>query len=1013
MSAESFGPYRILELLGRGGMGEVHRALDTAHDRVVALKRLSGAYNDDSDFRARFRRESQIVARLREPHVIPIHAFGEIEGRLYLDMRLVEGHDLARVLAHGPIEPRRAVRIIEQVAGALDAAHVDNLVHRDVKPSNVLVSAGDFVYLVDFGIARSLSTTATHLTASGDVVGTLDYMAPERFNPGPLDGRVDVYALACVLFACLTGRRPFNADGTAAQIWAHMQEPPPRPSSVNPMVPRAFDDVVVKGMAKDPDRRYQTAGALASAAALALEQSRPVLPAPPTRGWWPTLVAPPEMRPPYGAPMPPGYQQPGPPAFGTPGFGPGGAPGVRPGGPGVPPAAGPGTPAAGVPVDGGTPVERVSAPGVPAAGAAPVASDVPTVGAPADGGTSGGTPGSSEESTAVAEPREIDTSSGGIAPGDAPSVGSPEVSPDAAPVVESRSGSSSGSAVVGGLDGSSAASGVPVAGGPPGSDVPVGGTPVGDPPGSAVAADEVRSSGSAEGSAVGGGPVAGRAPTEEIVPGVGTPAVGSTGVSADSEVGSSAGGAVAATGTPAGTPEAGATPVETPVPVADAPAAEVPVVGIPAGEAPVVGSPMAGTPVAGRSVAGVAAPGTPAAGIPVVGGVPVPGTPVAGTPVVGRPVDGAPVAGSPVAGRPVASGASVPGTPAAGIPVVGQPVGGTPVAGQPVVGVPVPGTPAAGIPVVGRPVVGGGSASGAPAVAQPVVGGTPARGVPVPGTPAGGVRGVPGNLGGSSLPPTRLGGPSHPSLGGNSLPPTPLAVTGPHPAPAWAGAGGGQGWFAANRALVVSVSIAVVVMVGVVATVLASRGSGQQGPGPSSATAASTTTEDVPPTSGGADPESVQRLRALLPYVYSGNTTCKETTTQAGAEASISCAKANRVHPQLPAPDEAVFHLFASRGKQDEFFLDVMSGNNIPRNDAQGGCKPQELTPHYAAYSRTTDGPLDGDYKTCFVKDGRGQVWWSDSKTLTVGVLRSSSATGGLALERLYQWWDGMILADM
>lgn len=276
MTEETFGPYRIEQLLGRGGMGEVHRAYDTAHDRYVALKRLSPGYHDDEDFRARFRREAQIVARLREPHVIPIHAYGEIDDRLYLDMRLVEGADLSDVIREGTVEPARAVRIVDQVASALDAAHADGLVHRDVKPSNVLVTSGDFVYLVDFGIARSVSPAATSLTASGSVVGTLDYMAPERFESGPVDGRADVYALACVLFACLTSRRPFSADGTAAQIWAHLNETPPKASPLNPAVPAALDDVIAKGMAKNPADRYATAGAFARAAAEALAGSGPV-----------------------------------------------------------------------------------------------------------------------------------------------------------------------------------------------------------------------------------------------------------------------------------------------------------------------------------------------------------------------------------------------------------------------------------------------------------------------------------------------------------------------------------------------------------------------------------------------------------------------------------------------------------------------------------------------------------------------------------------------------------------
>ncbi|MCP2241945.1 serine/threonine-protein kinase [Lentzea aerocolonigenes] len=279
MTQEAFGPYRIEQLLGRGGMGEVHRAYDTVHDRFVALKRLSPAHHGDREYRARFRREAQIVARLREPHVIPIHAYGEIDDRLYLDMRLVEGADLSDVIRERAIEPSRAVRIVEQVASALDAAHADGLVHRDVKPSNVLVTSGDFVYLVDFGIARSVSPTATGLTASGSVVGTLDYMAPERFESGPVDGRADVYALAGVLFACVTGRRPFTADGTAAQIWAHLKEPPPRASLVNPAVPRALDDVIARGMAKNPADRYATAGELARAAAQALASAPATPPA--------------------------------------------------------------------------------------------------------------------------------------------------------------------------------------------------------------------------------------------------------------------------------------------------------------------------------------------------------------------------------------------------------------------------------------------------------------------------------------------------------------------------------------------------------------------------------------------------------------------------------------------------------------------------------------------------------------------------------------------------------------
>jgi serine/threonine protein kinase len=208
-----FGPYRMDALIARGGMGEVHRAYDTQHDRVVAVKLLAGHVADDEAFRQRFIREARAAARLREPHVIPIHAYGEIDGRLYLDMRLVEGPDLSTILANrGPLDPAAAVDVIRQVASALDAAHAEGLVHRDVKPSNVLVDGSGFAYLVDFGIARSMGPAAD-ITGTGIPVGTVAYMAPERFATEPVDHRVDVYSLACLLYQCLTGA-PRSPKGT-------------------------------------------------------------------------------------------------------------------------------------------------------------------------------------------------------------------------------------------------------------------------------------------------------------------------------------------------------------------------------------------------------------------------------------------------------------------------------------------------------------------------------------------------------------------------------------------------------------------------------------------------------------------------------------------------------------------------------------------------------------------------------------------------------------------------------
>jgi serine/threonine kinase PknH len=266
VTSERFGPYELRDLVGRGAMGEVYRAHDTVRQRMVALKRLPADVVRDRSFTARFRRESELVARLREPHVIPIHGVGEIDGRLYIDMRLVEGVDLATLLQRdGPLAPSRAVDVLAQVASALDAAHREGLVHRDVKPSNVLVDGSggrDFAYLIDFGVARDKD--GAKLTASGALVGTAAYMAPERFSGGG-DHRVDVYAAGCLLHEMLTGEQPFPGD-LPAQIYAHLHRPPPRPSAAATPVPAGLDAVVARAMAKDPAARFASAGELAAAA---------------------------------------------------------------------------------------------------------------------------------------------------------------------------------------------------------------------------------------------------------------------------------------------------------------------------------------------------------------------------------------------------------------------------------------------------------------------------------------------------------------------------------------------------------------------------------------------------------------------------------------------------------------------------------------------------------------------------------------------------------------------------
>jgi serine/threonine protein kinase, bacterial len=276
-----FGRYRLIELLGRGGMGEVWRAYDTAtNNRTVAIKLLPAQLAADPMFVARFRREADAAARLNNPHIIPIHTYGEIDGRLYVDMRLIEGRDLHEILAEGPLAPGRAVPIIAQVAKALHAAHKIGLVHRDVKPSNILVDEDDFAYLIDFGIARGADQTG--FTATGNIIGSWPYMSPERLRAGPVDARSDIYALACVLYQCLTGRTPYPGDNFEQQITAHLMEPPPRPSDTDPNIPAQVDEVIATGMAKDPDQRYATTVELAVAArdAITVPIARPTPTAP-------------------------------------------------------------------------------------------------------------------------------------------------------------------------------------------------------------------------------------------------------------------------------------------------------------------------------------------------------------------------------------------------------------------------------------------------------------------------------------------------------------------------------------------------------------------------------------------------------------------------------------------------------------------------------------------------------------------------------------------------------------
>ncbi len=267
-----FGPYHLLRLLGRGGMGEVYEAEDTRKGRVVALKLISQEFSGNSEFRARMQREAGAAGRLTEPHVVPIHDYGEIAGKLYLEMRLIDGTGLSTVLQRsGALSPPRAVAIVRQIAAALDAAHSSGVTHRDVKPENILVTNDDFAYLVDFGIAHAVSDPG--LTQTGTAMGTYNYMAPERFSSDGVTYRADIYSLGCVLVECLTGSPPYGGGTIERVIAAHLTEPPPRPSQLRPgRVPPSLDLVIARAMAKNPGDRYNSAGDLALAAHDALTE---------------------------------------------------------------------------------------------------------------------------------------------------------------------------------------------------------------------------------------------------------------------------------------------------------------------------------------------------------------------------------------------------------------------------------------------------------------------------------------------------------------------------------------------------------------------------------------------------------------------------------------------------------------------------------------------------------------------------------------------------------------------
>ena len=273
--AKEFAGYRIERRVGRGGMGVVYRATDLSLERTVALKVLAEELAKEPGFQRRFVGESKLAASLDHPNVIPIYAAGEFEGVLYIAMRFVPGHDLRTLLREQErLEPERAARLVAQVASALDAAHEHGLVHRDVKPANVLMTAEDHVYLTDFGLSKRLSADS-QATRTGMVLGTLDYVAPEQIRGDGVGPYTDVYSLGCMIVHLLTGTVPYPVPTEEGKLWAHFSERPPLPSARVPDLGTRFDALVARAMAKRAEDRHASAGEFGAAMLAAAAPSAP------------------------------------------------------------------------------------------------------------------------------------------------------------------------------------------------------------------------------------------------------------------------------------------------------------------------------------------------------------------------------------------------------------------------------------------------------------------------------------------------------------------------------------------------------------------------------------------------------------------------------------------------------------------------------------------------------------------------------------------------------------------